>query len=333
VYGHGEREFTRLQEEIIKISDDHSIFAWDVNLVDSYSIRGTSFLAPSPSCFRRGAYVVPFGKNHSQDSPYALTNKGLQIQLPIFRKPEPESEVIYGLISCHWENTWSGCIGIPLHGTTNSLFFERSIKHHPETISQTDMACATVQTIFLSTRAKQVPFAAEMKLQVTDSCLSSEGFKLVIRNHPLASCHWYPTYQIFTLSWLTGRNAFGKEVRDIFVDLVWYHGSKELPNIALGIYGTINGLGEVKFLNIQFTSNINSESIDSSARQSPRETSQTSDLGVMTAECPLPGSSTMVSAKLLRLNLFGNDVYTLSLNCDSIPSEGLGTDQKLTPAS
>jgi hypothetical protein len=27
-YGEGERAFTRLQEEIMKVSDDHSLFAW-----------------------------------------------------------------------------------------------------------------------------------------------------------------------------------------------------------------------------------------------------------------------------------------------------------------
>jgi hypothetical protein len=28
IYGEGKRAFVRLQEEIIKVSDDHSIFAW-----------------------------------------------------------------------------------------------------------------------------------------------------------------------------------------------------------------------------------------------------------------------------------------------------------------
>ena len=47
LYGEGDRAFMRLQEEIIKISDDHSLFAWT-----STTTRGKySFLATSPSKF------------------------------------------------------------------------------------------------------------------------------------------------------------------------------------------------------------------------------------------------------------------------------------------
>jgi hypothetical protein len=32
LYGEGDKAFLRLQEEIIKTSDDHSIFAWEADL-------------------------------------------------------------------------------------------------------------------------------------------------------------------------------------------------------------------------------------------------------------------------------------------------------------
>jgi hypothetical protein len=49
IYGEGEAAFRRLQEEIIKISPDQTLFAWD--RVDLYQ----PFLATAPSAFRRSA--------------------------------------------------------------------------------------------------------------------------------------------------------------------------------------------------------------------------------------------------------------------------------------
>ncbi|KAH7138397.1 heterokaryon incompatibility protein-domain-containing protein, partial [Dendryphion nanum] len=52
IYGEGENAFIRLQEEIMKISDDHSIFAWR-----SSDKRG-GCLATSPASFRNSSNIV-----------------------------------------------------------------------------------------------------------------------------------------------------------------------------------------------------------------------------------------------------------------------------------
>lgn len=54
LYGEGERAFFRLQEEIMKHSNDHSLFAWSV---EGEGYRG--LLAKSPANFRRSHDIVP----------------------------------------------------------------------------------------------------------------------------------------------------------------------------------------------------------------------------------------------------------------------------------
>ena len=85
LYGEGLRSFQRLQEEIIRQSFDHTIFAWELR--DSFY---SGLLAPSPDVFAPCANVVPipareynavFGFDGSQ-SDYSMTNTGLFIQLP-----------------------------------------------------------------------------------------------------------------------------------------------------------------------------------------------------------------------------------------------------------
>ncbi|KAM0745279.1 hypothetical protein ACQRIT_000663 [Beauveria bassiana] len=53
IYVEGERAFTRLQEETMKISDDQSIFAWES------SDTRTGLLATSPAAFARSKNIVP----------------------------------------------------------------------------------------------------------------------------------------------------------------------------------------------------------------------------------------------------------------------------------
>jgi hypothetical protein len=78
LYGEGEKAFLRLQTEIMKISDDESIFAW----VDETLSNGTSgLLARSPAAFK-DSWDIDFLPNF-RSAPYSMTNKGLQINLSL----------------------------------------------------------------------------------------------------------------------------------------------------------------------------------------------------------------------------------------------------------
>jgi hypothetical protein len=76
LYGEGERSFIRLQEEIMKDSDDHSLFAWRDIMAPAEPHRG--LLANSPAEFTDSGNIIPF-RYWEVSTPYSMTNKGLCI--------------------------------------------------------------------------------------------------------------------------------------------------------------------------------------------------------------------------------------------------------------
>jgi hypothetical protein len=83
LYGEDQKAFIRLQEEIIKVSDDHSIFAWkSVHPLGNEDFYG--LLALSPHMFRGIGSILPYGDS-GNSKPFAMSNKGLQIELPLIR--------------------------------------------------------------------------------------------------------------------------------------------------------------------------------------------------------------------------------------------------------
>ena len=80
LYGEGEKAFIRLQEEIIRHSNDHSIFAWRL----PYPKRDGKYglLATSPGAFVDAGCIRP-DSNKRDQSPFAMTNSGLSITLKL----------------------------------------------------------------------------------------------------------------------------------------------------------------------------------------------------------------------------------------------------------
>jgi hypothetical protein len=74
LYGEGEKAFMRLQQEIIKGSDDESIFAW------TFDGPKWGMLAPSPRVFQDSKNVVNIRLYPEERMPFFLTNKGLEIR-------------------------------------------------------------------------------------------------------------------------------------------------------------------------------------------------------------------------------------------------------------
>lgn len=76
LYGEGQNAFLRLQLEILKLSDDESIFAWT-----TASDRISGLLAPNPSCFVDSGDIIRAEPEGLQRAPYTMTNRGLQMEL------------------------------------------------------------------------------------------------------------------------------------------------------------------------------------------------------------------------------------------------------------
>jgi hypothetical protein len=122
LYGEGEKAFLRLQEEILKNSMDHSLFAWeDIDHQHIDSLR-RGLLALSPQDFSRSSRIVPFRSLHHK-APYSMTNKGLQFRLPLV--PGRQSNRSIALLDCHYENDFSGCVGIELIQDEFGIFERR----------------------------------------------------------------------------------------------------------------------------------------------------------------------------------------------------------------
>ncbi|KAL8709015.1 MAG: hypothetical protein Q9220_006224 [cf. Caloplaca sp. 1 TL-2023] len=92
LYGEGPKAFIRLQEEIIKKSEDQSIFAWKVN--EGYDTH--SLLAPSPDAFADSYNIVPIPGSRAT-TPFSLTQLGLRIQLDLNRD---ENDHHAALLNC-----------------------------------------------------------------------------------------------------------------------------------------------------------------------------------------------------------------------------------------
>lgn len=75
LYGEGERSFIRLQEEIMKISNDHSIFAWK-----SPDIRG-GLLATSPAAFINSSNIIEYNPFGNLSGPLTVSSRGVHLEV------------------------------------------------------------------------------------------------------------------------------------------------------------------------------------------------------------------------------------------------------------
>ncbi|KAI0393454.1 HET-domain-containing protein [Xylariaceae sp. FL0594] len=76
LYGEGDKAFRRLQEEIVKSSNDLSIFAWTARLLDERPFR--SLWASSPSEFKSCQYLIRPAIEWNGGGEYGVTNRGLR---------------------------------------------------------------------------------------------------------------------------------------------------------------------------------------------------------------------------------------------------------------
>jgi hypothetical protein len=87
LYGEGEAAFLRLQEEIIKTSDDHSIFAWSAKYVSPPLAPNRDILAPGPSVFFDSSHIIPLSGDKKEkrvsSRAIALDSKGTHVELEI----------------------------------------------------------------------------------------------------------------------------------------------------------------------------------------------------------------------------------------------------------
>jgi hypothetical protein len=114
LYGEGENAFIRLQEEIVKFADDQSLFAWSIT-----SSEGRGIFAESPKNYQDSSSIISI-RRKTESAPYVMTNRGLQIELPLIETPSH----VLGLFDCQYDDEMSTCIAVLLERTyTPDVFF------------------------------------------------------------------------------------------------------------------------------------------------------------------------------------------------------------------
>ncbi|KIW06730.1 uncharacterized protein PV09_02424 [Verruconis gallopava] len=109
--GEGLRAFERLQLEILRRSADHSIFAWNWRSGFKRKHGGNeSLLAPQPVYFLASEPIVPIRETRAKtvrgEHPFEMTNRGLEIRLPVLRdatKPAGSKSRL-ALLNCAYLN-------------------------------------------------------------------------------------------------------------------------------------------------------------------------------------------------------------------------------------
>jgi hypothetical protein len=184
LYGEGKKAFTRLQEEIMKNSDDQSLFAWeesaqidsiprnqevaitittddiqepevilpqyhDAESSESRRKGLTGFLAPSPANFENAGSIVPY-RNWDISTPYSMTNQGLRVQLEIIRYEEADDYV--GILQCHYEDNYLGPLGVyirPIVSADGDQFARDAFRLKPVIVIPEHVARAKLRTIYI----------------------------------------------------------------------------------------------------------------------------------------------------------------------------------------
>ncbi|KAI0201055.1 hypothetical protein F4808DRAFT_137595 [Astrocystis sublimbata] len=105
LYGEGKKAFIRLQEEILKTSNDYSIFAWKTSKPESAETL-SGLLAESPHHFCDVEEYRLLPPSRSTSAPWRLTNQGLELSLPLTGEEKGECQAILGCTIRDNDNTY-----------------------------------------------------------------------------------------------------------------------------------------------------------------------------------------------------------------------------------
>ena len=141
LYGEGQRAFSRLQEEVIKKTNDHSIFAWD-----STNLGFGGPLAPSPDEFFESYDVVTDHAALQWNSAISFNNLGINLQVKLVEVPA-ESGAIFAIFPCTKLNV-NADYAMPLQRlAVSAQCFERAYNGRLELITSDAFRGAAIQGI------------------------------------------------------------------------------------------------------------------------------------------------------------------------------------------
>jgi hypothetical protein len=134
LYGEGTRAFVRLQEELVKSSDDETIFSWGFHQ-DAMEVTSlfASLFASSPRYFADCGAMIPFTPTGLKPSHYTLTNKGLYIETSLCDLPISGGITLARMNVSHLHRKSAGdCLALVLERSReNDMILSRHSKTPP----------------------------------------------------------------------------------------------------------------------------------------------------------------------------------------------------------
>jgi hypothetical protein len=125
IYGEGLMAFRRLQEEIIKRTNDMTIFVWNPNWEAKHEGDNCGLIASSPALFRDSGDITPW-KIYHYNPEFSITNRGLRIEdylCVISGAGENQTRYIILLGVCKSDDT---TVGIYLQKVGGGLFVRQT---------------------------------------------------------------------------------------------------------------------------------------------------------------------------------------------------------------
>jgi hypothetical protein len=207
IYGEGPRAFVRLQQEIMRISNDHSIFAWQGS-GDFYGMLATSPRQFADSSgytpmeyedfvnhfrlYEKSVYNYPATgyvtvprmeekSDYERKPDYTLTNFGLHIQLPLVKMEQFDS-FYFAFLACTYGNEKELTIiflrrrpGRPKGHFYRMSFDNRTVYHNP---ALSDWNIARAEILWVSGNEPRLDFNSMVQTQPT-----SVTYEFIIQAH------------------------------------------------------------------------------------------------------------------------------------------------------
>jgi hypothetical protein len=153
LYGEGQtRAFGRLQEEIMKRTEDHSIPAWSGKGTD-FGNDMVGFLAPHPSAFSYGK--MDLCELPEPVAPLSITGRGICAQIPLIHRGPPDQDYHYlAVIGCQKSGVPESYYAIQVTRIKKSSDVYRRGSPNLQIVSLEKAKNAPLSTIFLLRRSK-----------------------------------------------------------------------------------------------------------------------------------------------------------------------------------
>jgi hypothetical protein len=159
LYGEGVHAFIRLQEEIIKKSTDHSIFAWASGFPSTRHYVG-GLLADCPATFANTKSVI---RDVSKTTlPFEMTNRGIHLHLPIY-------EESFGILDCQDSSQPGYNLAIKLtKSPSSSDSFEFNPYHGTVKVAIEEQKNLPIHSIYVAQRSTPMPLTPSFSFRNTE---------------------------------------------------------------------------------------------------------------------------------------------------------------------